>query len=377
MIPRYQEEALRDVLRQTELAGASRRALLVHIDRLPPSLARPHHLRLAREAVSSLVSADRAQFFDLSRGRFAIIWRSRDGSELAPAMEALTHLLEGQPDGQAPKLGELVSLYDLPQQGVWLLDELAEEPPARTQAPTRPLDIKGLAGLENALSQADLSQFARWRTIMRLKQSGPPSAALAQIETEAVWEERYFAVHDIASSLYPDRGVKADPWLFRRLTRTLDRRMLSMLSVTRDLRSSGAISISLNVATILGADFLRFDDALPVTLRGEVVLYMRPADILADPGAFLFARNFARSRNYRLALASVTLPLLQILDLAAAAFDYLQIKLAPDILAAPEKLLGLLPSGTELVLTGLDRASDVRWAAAHGISLGRGRALAR
>ena len=72
-----------------------------------------------------------------------------------------------------------------------------------------------------------------------------------------------------------------------------------------------------------------------------------------------------------------TLPLLQVLDLPACSFNYLQSKLAPDIIAAPEALTKLVPAGTDLVVTGLDRASDIRWAVSHGIALGRGRALAR
>jgi hypothetical protein len=370
-------DALREVLRQSELSGASRRALLLHIDRLPASLARPHHLRLAREALISLADADRAQFFELSRGRIAIVWRSRGGDELTHAMEALGQLISGQPKGEAPTLGELVSLYDLPQQAVWLLDELADEAPSRPPSPTTPLDVQHLAGLEAALAQADLAQFARWRTVMRLRPVGPPVAPLARIETEPVWEERFFAVHALGASLTPDRGLKADPWLFRRLTRTLDRRMLAMLSVPKDIQGIGTLAIGLNVATILGAEFLRFDDALPVNLRGEVILNIRPADMLSDPGAFLFARNFARSRHYRLALVGVTLPMLQVLDLAASGFDYIQTKLGQDVVARPDKLTTLIPPGTELVATGLDRASDVRWAISHGITLGRGRALAR
>jgi hypothetical protein len=367
-------EALREVLRQSELAGASRRALLLRIDRLPPALARPHHLRLAREALGSLAGADRAQFFELSRGRIAIVWRSRGGTELANTMEALGHLLSGQP-GVGPTLDELVSLYDLPQQAVNLLDELAEDRPSHPPSPTAKLSVRQLAALEASLAQADLSAFARWRTIVRLSPAGPPGASFAQIDTEPVWEERYFAVHALETSLTPDRGLKADPWLFRRLTRTLDRRMLAMLTMPKDLPRPGRMSVGLNVATILGADFLRFDDGLPVSLRGEVILNIRPADMLADPAAFLFARNFARARSYRFSLVGATLPMLQAIDLEEAGFDYIQVRPDPAFLGKPESLLGLIPKRTELVLTHLDRASDVRWAVMNGVTLGRGRAL--
>jgi len=66
-----------------------------------------------------------------------------------------------------------------------------------------------------------------------------------------------------------------------------------------------------------------------------------------------------------------------VIDLREADFDYVQMKLAPEFANRPDSLLGLIPSRAELVLTGLDRASDVRWAMTNGIKLGRGRALAR
>jgi len=370
-----QSALLREALEQNEQVGASRRALLLHTDRLPPSLAKPHHLRLARESIDSLTRAQRAQLFELSRGRWAIIWRSAGGHELKPVMEALGELLAGQPDGQVPSLDELVSLYELPEQTVWLLDELGEDKADAQLSSNRKLDVADLVGLEAVLARSELSQFARWRKVVRLTAQERHAASVTQIDIELAWEERYFAVDTITASLYPDRSIKAQPWLFQRLTRTLDRCMLAMLSLPLALRATTTIAINLNVATILAADFLRFDDNLPVTLRGKVILNLRPVDILADADAFVFARNFVRSRGYRLALSGATLPMLQILDARAGGFHYAQVNLSDEIRAAPDMLKTLAPVGVELVLTGLHRASDVRWAVAHGVGLGRGRAL--
>jgi hypothetical protein len=170
-------DALRDLLRQTATSGARRCAVLLHADRLPPFLAKPHHLRLAREALHSLTEADRAQMFELSQGRIAIVWRKRGGGELEQAKAALSHLLSGQPNGQTPSLGDLLTQYDLPGQAVALLDEMAE--PLRTHrahAPdARALDLKALARLESLLNQADLARFMRWRGVMRLPEVWPPS----------------------------------------------------------------------------------------------------------------------------------------------------------------------------------------------------------
>jgi hypothetical protein len=372
-----QSDALREILRQTQLSGASRRALLLHTDRLPAILAKPHHLRLARESLFPLEGADRAQVFELPRGRCAVVWRARGDAEMGEVLRSLENLIADQPSEQGLKLGELVTTYDLPQQAGWLLDELDEEPPPKPAQPSKALSVPLLAGIEEVLARADLSQFARWRTVMRIRLAGPANARLPRIETEPAWDERYFAVHAIGESLCPEYGLSVEPWLFRRLSRMLDRRMLAMLASPKEMHALGTFGIGMNVPTILGAEFQRFDDALPPAQRGEVVLNLRPADLLCDPAAFLFARNFVVSRGYRLALVGASLAQLRVLDLAAGGFHYVYAPLTQDVMADARLLTSLVPPGTELVVTGLDRANDLRWAANRGITLGRGTALAR
>ena len=257
-----QSDALREILRQTQLSGASRRALLLHTDRLPATLAKPHHLRLARESLFSLEGADRAQVFELTRGRCAVVWRARGDGEMGEVLRSLENLIADQPGDQGPKLAELVTTYELPQQAGWLLDELDEEAPAKPTQPSRPLTVQLLAGIEEALSHADLSPFARWRTVMRIRLAGPRHARLPRIETEPGWDERYFAVHALGASLLPgfwaESGTLAVPLAASAVL--LDRRMLAMLASPKDMHTLGTFGIGMNVPAILGAEFQRFDD---------------------------------------------------------------------------------------------------------------------
>jgi hypothetical protein len=361
-----QAASLRDLVRRAELAGAQRRAVLLHMDQLPPSLAKPHHQRLARAALNSLAQADRAQQFELSRGRLAIVWRNRDGHELGHAMAALDHLLADLPPEQAVAPGQLVSVFDLPEQSAWLLDELIERPPAQPDGapePTRTPDAALMARLEHALAQADLSRFMRWRPVLHVTGPTPTPA----------WDERDVAARDIAASLCPGFRIKADPWLFHRLTRSFDRRMLALNSFGHGASPTGPFALHLNIASILSPEFLRFDAALPGTLRGTVTLNLLAADILADPASFTFARNFARTRGYRLLLRAATPAVLAVLDLAAAELDYVQVPATASLQADPDKLHKLLPRATMAVVTGLDPDSGAAWARANGFSLVRGR----
>jgi len=356
--------ALADLLRKTELSGTQRRALLLHTDRLPAALAKAHHQRLARDAIAGLASADRAQHFELSRGRVVIVWRQRGGRELETALAALEHLLSDLPDGQVFPPGQLVTLYDLPEQAAWLSDEINDKggPAHSTPEAALPLDLTALVRLEQSLTQAEISRFIRWRPVFRLGGGAPVPA----------WEERYIAAHEIAENLCPDYRIKANPWLFNRLTRSFDRRMLAILSGPQDLRDCGPFALNLNLATILAPEFLRFDAALPVALRGAVTLNLTAADILGDPPTFAFARNFVRTRGYKLLLRQASATLLSLFDVGAADLDFVHVALTPELTANPDGLRLLLPPAVMPVLTSVSSPSAMEWAQTHGFHHVRG-----
>lgn len=357
-------DALRDLVRQTQRTGVTRRALLLHADRLPAALARPHHQRLARDALLDLAMADRAQSFALSSGRVAVVWRQQSGRELDSAMAALRHLVADLPPDQTVPPGQLVSLYDLPAQAEWLLDALeapTEGVAARPAA--RPLDSALLARLEQALAQADITPFMRWRQVSAL---APDAAARA-----GGWEERYICCRALEAALCPEYCLTANPWLFRRLTRSFDRRMLSLLTGPRELRQAAPFGLHLCIASILSPEFLRFDTELPGRLRGEIRLYVHATDMLADPPAYALARNFARARGHRMVLADATPALLAMLDVAAAEFDYVQIALTADAEAAGAGLRLVIPPPCGIVVAQGARPGARAWALSHGFDYWR------
>ncbi len=364
---RHGDDALRELIRQSQMSGARRRAVVLHTDRLPPPLARPHHVQLARQALQELATADRARSFELSRGRFAIVWRGSGDAALALARTALGHLLSGQPKGQSPALGELLTLYDLPEQAAWLHEVLCDrqEPSGQPVLGSTPLDTRLLARLEAGLSQADLARFIHWRPVMALPGNGMPPA----------WEERVFALDELAAAVCPGRELRSDPWLFRRLTRTLDQRMLTMLAMPRELRGRGPFAVNLNVASLLSPEFLGFDQALPSALRGQVILNLRAADMLSDPATFTFARNFAVARSYRLALAGATPAMLNVLDTGSAGISIVKLAWEAASVRGLNEVTALLPRTSLIVLTGLNSESAVQSAMREGFSLGQGRAV--
>ena len=360
--------ALHELVRQCERSGAKRHAVVLRTDRLPSYLARPHHARMARQTLLALLDLDRAQLFDLPHGGMAVMWRNGGEAELDQVREALRQLLA---EDDTVDLDELLRLYELPDQAVLLLDQLAERPrPVSKPLVKRDLlDVGFLARLEAGLAQADLSHYVRRRPVMTWSASTDSLAIAAATDA---WEDCFFDLDELSESLCPERDTGGDLWLYRRLTRTLDRRMLAALLSQRQLARRQTFALDMNVASILSSEFLRFDQRLPLTSRGRIILNLSLADVMSDPSSFTFARSFAQARQYRLALAETTLQTLELIDVAKMGLAVIRVAVCPDLQANLSAFRRLVPDGVIVVLTALKRPSELRWAKNHGFTYGQG-----
>lgn len=350
---------LRTLLREARATGTARRVLLLRLSALPKLAAFDRDR--AREALDPLLHADRAQLFALSAGDLAVVWRGEAARALADCLDRLGRLFAGlavpDPDGMA-------LLLRLPEDAHLLLGELAPPPrPPAAAAPGRPLLPATLEALEAALPQAGIERFLRRQPVVEDTEAGFRPA----------WERRFLAIDELFDTLVPGVGPQSDPWLLRRLGRGLDARLLAWLGRSDELRRAGPFGFELNAASLLSPAFLQFDAALPDALRGRVVVGLRPADIVADLPGFRFARDFARSRGYRLLLRAAG-EHLALLPVGRLGLDLLQLTWSE---ALPEQAPpGLLPEPVRVVLGGADRLAAIAWGRRRGVAFFQG-ALAR
>ena len=130
----------------------------------------------------------------------------------------------------------------------------------------------------------------------------------------------------------PHVQLTGNPWLFRYLTQSLDKRMLAHLS--REWSHERSFSINLNVSTLLSPEFLKFDQLISTSARGRLVIEIQKVDIFADMGAFLFAREYARDRGYRLCLDGMTHLTLPFIDREKLELDLVKLLWSPELAAA-------------------------------------------
>ena len=364
-------QALTDLVRDCSIANISRRVLLLRSDLLPKDLARSHHLRLAEEALEPLATAERARRFALSHGRIAISWRGDAPERLRRALDGLEHLLADAPL-DTPGMPELARIFDLPADGAALLALAADlpaagrpasesgSPVATQQQPARlALDPALLESMEQALSRASVARFARRQMVCRM----------GTAHFSHAWERRHLLINEIAAELAPGRDPYADRWLFLKLTRLLDRRLLALLSVPSELQDAGPFSIDLSLGAVLSSAFLKFDAALPARLRGQVVLNIHAADVLADLSAYRFARAFTRCKKYRCMLRGLTPALLPALDLAALDVDFAELRWSQALVGLDAE--ALQPS-VRWILSRADDKDALRWGKSIGIGLFQG-----
>lgn len=348
-------------------SGVARRALVLRLSQLPSALSRPHHLRLARAALDPLRGADRAEAFELPNADTAVLWRGRGDEALRASLAAVSELFAGG-GAATPDPGGLCLLLDLPEQAETLL-RLARDSRDRAAAPPGPdprpgLDAAGLAALEAALAQADLARFVRRH---------PVCAAGSDGAFHPAWDYWSLSVTELEAALAPGHSLRAEPFLFRRLTRTLAQRVLALLAGPGELHGAGPLALDLSVSSLLGREFLRFDAALPAGLRGRVVLGLEGWDILADLPAFRFARDFALARGYRLLLHDPGAGIRAALPPERLGIELLQLcwPAASDAVGDA----GFDVRATRLVLAGADAPEAIAWGRRHGVALFAGRAI--
>jgi len=338
-----QENLLLDYVRRLERHKAGRRAVHIRLSGLRPFNRREHHVRTAAANLEPLVKAVRGQLFTLKNADLFFIYKAEAHADTEAAVQRIRYLFSDDPiladeDDDARRFCIWYAVdreYDkILHFAQGLTDEerdVAETVRARRdarqalrsrQAKGSPFTPDVLSRVEAALVRADLSNLVRRQFVCGVTTKGVPEPAFSEL---------FISIEDLRETLLPNVNLAGNRWLFQHLTSSLDRRVLSMLSKTDHFTMSGDISFNLNVSTILSPDFLAFDDNISASRRGAMVVEVDKAEVFADLGAFLFARNFAQQRGYRICIDGMTHQVMPLLDRERLGADFVKLVWDPEM----------------------------------------------
>jgi EAL domain-containing protein (putative c-di-GMP-specific phosphodiesterase class I) len=134
------------------------------------------------------------------------------------------------------------------------------------------------------------------------------------------------------------------------------------------------VGLPLSPATIEGPAFARFAQALPAGRAEEVTVALRPADLLADPGAPGRVGPILRKSGFRLALDDAAPGLVALLPPERLGLDVIRLRWSaqlPGSVPAPVARL-LQAAADRVVLSGVDRPAAIAWGWEAGIRLFQG-----
>ncbi|HLG89789.1 MAG TPA: hypothetical protein VKZ79_21635 [Alphaproteobacteria bacterium] len=376
------EYALLELAERLEKHRDGRLAVHIHLSRLAPHNRRIQYIRLAFSTFDDSLAHQDGQTFLLRNNDIVFVGRTERAKQVEDAVIRLRYLFsedalvqlsdESQDSGfcswyvldrdypsflDACRRIHQLSLTRLPQ-------TLADGGPPRS-----PITPKSLTKLEELLAGTDLSNIIRNQPICALGEG---------MEANTLFHEIYVSIGDLEEILMPLVQLGANPWLFQYLTQILDKRMLAHLS--REWSDERSFSINLNVSTILSPDFLRFDKQISTSARGRLVIEIQKLDIFADMGAFIFAREYARDRGYRLCLDGMTHLTLPFIDREKLGLDMVKLLWSPEFAGVESArqlddlracIAGVGPS--RVILARCDSEAAIKAGRALGIGLFQGR----
>ena len=385
-----QENLLLDYVHRLESHKEDRRAVHIHLSALKAQNRREHHVRLAANTFDPLIKMLEGQLFTLNNSDLFFIYKGDAQNDVETSMLKLRFLFSDDPLMAGTDEGDNTKFrtyYEIEQDYETILalvrklvheessektsDEETADPKAALQAKQgkgEPLTPRVLGRVEQALQRADLSNMVRRQFICAL---------IGQAAPQPLFSELFISIADLRETLMPGVNVGASPWLFQHLTETLDRRMLSMLSKTSDNSITGEISINLNVSTLLSPEFMQFDDAVIASMRGSVVIELQKIDIFSDINAFLFAREFAKDRGYRICIDGLTYDTITFINREKLGADMVKLIWDQELVDTVGKIktsdIVSEMGSSRLILCRCDDESAVKFGQSVGISMFQGR----
>jgi len=385
-----QESALQDFVHRLAKSPQARRrrAVHVHLSRLHPSRRREHHIRIASSSFDSILKKYDRQVFVLSNGDLIFVVANASIGDVNEVVEKLQEMFYEDPlvhdAGVDGRSGRFVTWYNLQREFEKfseMCDQLAQERIRRDRinansgidgSPTdNTIRPKELTDAITRLAEIDVLPFIQRQTVCLLAPGEP---------IRTVFSELYVSMAKLSRQLLPNGEITSNRWLLQFLTEILDARMLHLLANDGVPDLDGPFSININVSSLLSNSFLEFDSALKHRAPGTVILEIQKIDIFSDMASYIFARDFARERGYRVCLDGLSHLTFPFIDRSRLGADLVKVIWSPDMaqkrtddLKNTLKDLVMRRDPGRVILCRCDSREAIEWGSSLGIHLFQGR----
>lgn len=326
--PEFDNEKLQTFLRSAKGELQGLRLIHVHLSLLRDS--DPGYQVLVRTVITELsTKASYLQIFNIDNGDIIVVYKGlklASITEVCQKIEALI-LSKTAMTGQNPyRDTSLYSIMELSLNFVSVLrfiEELSREKSDSATTETKPpITLEEMGKLERSMGMFDLSPFLFNQAIVNLTDEDAD---------EKEYYELYISIKLLQERLCPDHDLTANKWLFNYFTGNLDHSVLRALTHGMSFMRGRRIGININLATVISTGFIKFDESLPLEFRGNVVLEINKGDLMENLHLFNEVAEFARDKQYKLALDGLNPFWVVNLDIEYLGVDYAKIYWTGDM----------------------------------------------
>jgi len=374
--PPCQVDELVEALRQIRRHAEGYRGIHLHFSLIERNYKQPYHRRAIATAFNKLVHSKAGQLFWTRNFDVVFICKDCTNTGLDIAILAACRAVEDSPlikeYIEAGRDDDLCDWYDLEKdmdrfltviEGLKepdeqndysgpslksmvndLKDKLSDndngqEQVARATTPTTPRytplsqqnDVAPMGPIQLDQLERNLVNM----DIVRMMADQTAYVIVGNSRPQPIFVEHYISVAEIEKNLLPGYDIQTDKWLFHRLTRTFDSKLLQALP-DRTLAPGQVISINLNVETVFTPIFDNFLAKIRQQNDQPLILEMRLFDVISDIEKFYAAKEKLTREGCRISLDAMDVHALAILDRELLAVDFLKIGWKADY----SKLLG-------------------------------------
>ena len=377
------EDTLHLYLEQVAAGRSGQRAVIFRLSRLHLSRGRDKHMQIVANMLHEVTQQYPGRLFALRNGDIVMICKGISRKVIDEQTELLRYLFNEDPAAREGAEGaDFCVTFDLEinyAQFLAALEEIREAEARRRAAPppprrfepdgeTGPLDPTRATALIEAVSQIDLSTMGRRQTVWEMVPGKP---------AQPRFDEFFFSIERLRHAIGPNFDLAKDRQLFLYLMRWLDRYMLTTL--LRDHTNfQRALSVNINVSTLLSQDFVNFDIMRPTDWRDRIILEVQHADLWSDLPAFLKASEGLKKRGYQRCLDGVLYQALPFVNFRRFDVEYVKVVWDDALLQLEEGTLRELCEAIavcgkgRIILTRCGRREAIRVGQAMGIQLFQG-----
>tara|TARA_R110002096_G_scaffold76069_73_gene180104 strand:+ start:6906 stop:8240 length:1335 start_codon:yes stop_codon:yes gene_type:complete len=368
--PPCQVDELLSALRQVRRHPGGYRAIHLHFSLLDRHHQQPYHRRQIATAFNKLVKNKQGRLFWTRK--FDVLFMCKDASisEMDIAIVAARRAVQDSPIikeyKDAGRDADLCDWYDLEKdldQFVAKVETLKVLPDA-TAAPAAPQSLKDMVkNLVPSLTSekkepekplattrplydpialrkpvvppmgpVQLDQLERNLVNIEMQQLLSQQTAyviVGQADPQPIFVEHFVSVSEIKNKFLPNYNIHADKWLFQRLTRTFDRKLMRALP-EKYIDPYTVTSININVETVFTPEFDTFIAKFKKGNHQPLILEMCLFDVMSDIRNYYKARDKLTQLDCRISMDAIDAESLAVLDREILSVDFLKINWRAD-----------------------------------------------